>query len=245
MRRILFAGLAGLLVFSVEACGRHEAVHPSVPPSKLAVDASDSGLLAAAEPFQDLARSAFTLKLPLLDHEIAQAVAVAQHVKPGLPPDAQQELKSQLDAIAAARLAEDRAGVASASVEIYRLFVTHAPPAAVPREVNLLRYAGLRYEVDLKTRPVSWQDMVASADFARRTWAAFQARISDTGLRARVSTALADMAAAAKRRDAGFAVDADRRALELASLLEAATAGRPPPSIGEAGQPEATSGRRQ
>jgi hypothetical protein len=227
MRHILFAGLAGLVVLSLGACERREAAHPSVPPpSKLAADAIDSGLLAAAEPFQALARSAFIEKLPLLDREIAEAVAIAQHVKPGLPPDAQRELKSQLDAIAAARQVEDRAGMAAASVEIYRLFVSHAPPAMVPPEVNLLRYAGLRYEVDLKARPIRWEDMVESAGFAQRTWAAVQGRVSDAAFRERVSKALADMAAAAHRRDATFAAAADRRALEVASLLEVATTRR-------------------
>ena len=168
-----------------------------------------------------LAGAAFTARLPLLDRAIARAVAIAQHVKPGLPPDAQRELKTQLDAIAAARRLENRAEIAWASVEIYRLFVSHAPPSVVPREVNLLRYAGLRYEADLKARPVRWDDMVEAAAFGHRTWAAVQGRVSDTALRERVSKALADMADAARRRDAALAANADRRALELASLLEA------------------------
>lgn len=145
MGHILPAGLAGLIVLSLGACERREAAQPSMPPpSKLAADASDAGLLAAAGPFGALARSAFTARLALLDREIAQAVAIAQHVKPALPPDAQRELKTQLDAIAAARRDENGAGVAWASVEIYRLFVSYAPPNIAPREVNLLRYAGLR-----------------------------------------------------------------------------------------------------
>lgn len=40
-------------------CERREAAQPSLPPpSKLAADAIDSGLLAAAEPFKTLARTA-------------------------------------------------------------------------------------------------------------------------------------------------------------------------------------------
>ena len=222
MGHILLAGLAGLVVLSLGACERREAAQPSIPPpAKLAADASDAGLLAAAGPFRTLAGAAFTARLPLLDRAIARAVAIAQHVKPGLPPDAQRELKTQLDAIAAARRLENRAEIAWASVEIYRLFVSHAPPSVVPREVNLLRYAGLRYEADLNARPLSWDDMVEAADFGQRTWAALQGRVSDIALRQRMTKALADQADAARRRDPALGVDANRRVFEHASLLEA------------------------
>jgi hypothetical protein len=222
MGHILTAGFAGLVVLCLGACERREAAQPSIPPpSKLAADASDTGLLAAAEPFQALARAAFTARRPLLDRDIARAVAIAHHVKPALPPDAQRELSTQLDAISGARRIENRVGIAWASVEIYRLFMSHAPPNMVPREVNLLRYAGLRYEADLKARPISWDDMVEAAAFGHRTWAGVQGRVSDAALRERMSKALADMAVAARRRDPALAVDAERRARELASLLEA------------------------
>ena len=222
MGRILPASLAGLALLCLGACERREAAQSSIPPpSKLAADASDTGVLAAAEPFQALARAAFTARRPLLDRDIARAIAIAQHVKPALPPDAQRELSTQLDAIAAAQRIENRAGIAWAAVEIYRLFVSHAAPTIVPREVNLLRYASLRYEADLKARPVNWDDMVGAADFGQRTWAAIQGRVSDAALRQRISQALVDLADAARRRDPALAVDADRRALELTSLLEA------------------------
>ena len=222
MGRILPASLAGLVILSLGACERREAAQPSIPPpSKLAADASDTGLLAAAEPFRALARAAFTARRPLLDRDVARAVAIAQHVKPALPPDAQRELRTQLDAIAAAQRIDNREGIASASVEIYRLFVSHAPATLVPSEVNLLRYAGLRYEADLNARPLSWDDMVEAADFGQRTWAALQGRVSDIALRQRMTKALADQADAARRRDPALGVDANRRVFEHASLLEA------------------------
>ena len=227
MGRILPASLAGLVVLSLGACEQREAARPSIPPpSKLAADASDTGLLAAAEPFRALARAAFTARRPLLNRDVARAVAIAQHVKPALPPDAQRELRTQLDAIAGAQRIENRAGIAWASIEIYRLFVSHAPPTLVPREINLLRYASLRYEADIKARPVRWDDMVEAADFGRRTWAAIQDRVSDATLRERMSKVLADLADAARRRDAALAVEANGRALELAGLLEAHLAAR-------------------
>jgi hypothetical protein len=222
MGRALPATLVAFALLALGGCERREAAQPSLPPpSKLAADAIDSGLLAAAEPFKTLARSAFTARLPLLDQSIARAVTVAEHVKPTLPPEAQRELKTHLDAIGAARRGENRAGVARAAVEIYRLLVSHASPDVVPREVNLLRYAGLRYDADLRARPISWGDMVEAAAFGHRTWAAVEGRVADVALRDRVARSLTDMADAARRRDAALAADADRRELELVSLLEA------------------------
>jgi hypothetical protein len=219
--RSLPATLAAFAVLALGGCERREAAQPSLPPpSKLAADAIDTGLLAAAEPFKTLAGAAFTARLPLLDRSIARAVTVAEHVKPALPPEAQRELKTHLDAMGAARRHENRAGVAWAAVEIYRLLVSHASPDVVPREVNLLRYAGLRYDADFKARPIGWDDMVEAAAFGHRTWAAVAGRVADVALRDRISRTLADMADAARRRDATLAADADRRELELVSLLE-------------------------
>jgi hypothetical protein len=221
MRRRLVGALVVVAVLALGGCERRKAAAPSPPPpSKLAADAADVGLLAAAEPFPTLAEMALTARLPILDQAIATAVATAEHAKPALPPEAQRELKTHLDAIAAARLVADRAGVAQASLEVYRVFVSHAPPDVVPREINLLRYVGLRYEVDLKAQRNTWRDMAEAAAFGDRTWAAIQGRVADAGLRDRMSMALADMADAARRQNAARAADAAQRELEVVGLLE-------------------------
>jgi hypothetical protein len=221
MRRLRVGLLAVMAVLSLAGCERQKAArHPVPPPSKLAADAADVGLLAAAEPFEALTDAAFTTKLAELDPGIATAVATAEHVKPALPPDAQQELQTHLDAIAAARREGNRAGIALASVEVYRVLVSHAPADVVPREVNLLRYAGHRYAVDLKAAPATWDDAAEAAAFGQRTWAAIQGRVADASLRDRMSKALSDMAEAARRRDAALATDAYQRVLALADLVE-------------------------
>ena len=220
MRRLRAGMLAAIAVLCLFGCERHKA--PAVPPpSKLAADVADAGLLAAAEPFEVLTEAAFTARLLALDQAIATAVATADHVMPALPPEAQWELKTQLDAIAAARLVADRPGVALASAEIYRLFVSYGSPDEVPKEVALLRYAGLRYDADLKARPIRWDDMIQAATFGHRTWAAVEGRVLEAVLHERMSKALNDMADATRRRDAALADDAQKRELELASLLEA------------------------
>ncbi|MDB5448196.1 MAG: hypothetical protein JWQ97_3513 [Phenylobacterium sp.] len=222
MRRM--AGiLAAVAVLWLGGCERQKAAQPALPPpSKLAADAADSGLLAAAEPFEALTEAAFSASWPTLDRGIATAIATAEHVKTALPAQAQRELNAHLDAIAAARRDGNRAGVALGAMEIYRLFASHAPPEVVPREVNLLRYVALRYDADLRAHPrTGWDDMVEAAAFGQRAWAAIQGRVADVVLRDRMSKALADMAAAAAGQNAPLAVGAERRELEVVTLLEA------------------------
>jgi hypothetical protein len=219
LRPTLVAALAAL---SLAACERKKAPEPTVPaPEVLAADAAQSGLLAAAEPFEVLTEGAFTEAAPALDKLIATAMVTGEHVRPALPQDAQAELKTRLDEIAAARRVDNRSGIAMASVEVYRLLVEHAPSAKIPREVNLLDYAGFRYDTDLKSRPVAWDDMAAAAAFGRDRWNAIEARVTDKSLHDRMTGALADMAAAAQAKDAVRAADAVRRELDLVDLLEA------------------------
>ncbi|MDB5450772.1 MAG: hypothetical protein JWQ52_1900 [Phenylobacterium sp.] len=222
MRHLRPAILAALAAFSLSGCERQKAAQPSVPPpAKLAADVSQAGLLAAAEPFEVLTEAAFTARLPVLDQAIATAVATAEHVRQALPPEARKELQTHLDAIAAARPTEDRAGVALASIEIYRMLVSYAPPGPVPKEVNLLDYVGFRYDADRKAQPTRWDDMVEAAAFGQRTWTAIEGRVADRALHDRESQALRDMAEAARLQNAALAADAAKRELDLVDLLEA------------------------
>jgi hypothetical protein len=88
-------------------------------------------------------------------------------------------------------------------------------------ELNLLRYVALRYDADLRSQPrTGWDDMAEAAALAQRASAEIQGRVTDAALRDCMPTAMADMAAAAARKDAALAVETDRRELELVTLLE-------------------------
>jgi hypothetical protein len=178
-------------------------------------------MLAAAEPFEALIHVAFTATAPELDKLIATAMVTGEHVKPALPQDAQVELKTRLDEMSAARHVDNRAGIALAAVEVYRVLVSHGPGTPVPNEVSLLHYAGLRYDVDRQTRLVPWDDMVAAVAFGQDQWKAIEARVTDKALHDRMTRALADMAAAASLKDPFLADHAVHGELGLVDLLEA------------------------
>jgi hypothetical protein len=213
--------LATLAVLSIAGCERKKAQPAVPPPPVLAADVAESGMLAAAEPFEALAEAAFTAPLPGLDRLIASVMATGEHVKPALPHDAQVELKTRLDEIAAARHIDNRAGIARGAVEAYRLLVSNGPGAPIPTEVSLLDYAGLRYDTELRTKPVAWDDMAAAAAFGQDRWKTIEAHVTDKKVHDRMTGALADMAAAASLKDPVLAALAVRRELSLVDLLEA------------------------
>jgi hypothetical protein len=222
MREFRPALLAALAALSLSACNQQNAAAPAAtPPASAAADVGQPDLLAAAEPFEALTETAFTSRPPVLDQSIATALAAAMRIRPLLSADARKELETRVQAIGAARLNDNRPEIALESVEIYRLLVENAPPHQIPAEVNLLDYAGFRYDADLKARPPHWDDMTRAGDYAQIKWDAIQGRVTDTTLHDGVSKAIADMAEAAKRKDPALASDAVRRELDSVDLLEA------------------------
>jgi hypothetical protein len=186
-----------------------------------AEQAAGPRLLAAAEPFETLTEQAFSAKPAQLDRRIAEAERAAGQVRALLPQDGQAALDQQLAAIRTARHADDRPGIALASIECYRVLVGAAPPGKVPTEVSLLDYAGFRYDADLKAKPSRWPDMAAATAYARLQWEAIAHRVADAKLSKRVEDALQAMAAAADAKSTTRARRAAASLLDLVDELEA------------------------
>lgn len=239
MRRNSITTLAaGLAVLALSACGQRDtagnaapvdaaAPAPAVPAPAVAAPAvaasatGDAAILAAAEPFEKLTETAFSATPAVLDGTIAEVQAAAAGLKGILSQESDSGLRTRLDEIAAARKADNRADLAIAAVEGYRVLVSAVSASAkVPTAVNLLDYAGFRYDADLKSTPARWDDMTQAVAFGREQWASISQQVTDAALNARMETALADMATAATGRDAAVAAAAAQRELELVDDLE-------------------------
>lgn len=191
------------------------ATTPAVPST------SDAAILAAAEPFEALTETAFAAAPAALDTTIGEVRAAAATVRGKLAADVATDLDARLAAIGAARASDDRAGLAIAAVEGYRVLVSGvAPGAKVPTEVNLLDYAGFRYDADLKARPARWDDMKQSVAFGREQWAAIAPRVTDAGLAGKMDASLTEMGTAVGARDARAAAAVAQRELALVDDLE-------------------------
>jgi hypothetical protein len=235
MRKSLIASTA-LALCLVAACNRGpnasgsgppDAALPSVQAAASAATPPASRQLQAAEPFEALTETAFSATLPELGVAITKAEAAAAAITRDLSPDAAGRLADQMRRVKAEQAAGNRAGIALASVEAYRTLVTAAPPATVPNAVNLLDYAGFRYQAELRAQPVRWDDAVASAAFAQAQWDPLMSKVRDAALKARITAAVNDLKAAAASRDGAKAERAANAELALVDELETYFNGRP------------------
>jgi hypothetical protein len=206
MSKILITSTAALAICLVASCNRNSNSTPVASPTPTASAATASALpaspqLAAAEPFEALAETAFSAPAPELGVAVVKAEAAATAVRHNLPADMANRLTAQMGRVRAAHQAGNRAEIALASVEAYRTLVSAAPPAKVPTAVNLLDYAGFRYQADLRAQPVRWNDAAQALLFARTNWVSLAPQVSDVALKTRVGQALDDLTAAAARHD--------------------------------------------
>ncbi|WP_339930130.1 hypothetical protein [uncultured Brevundimonas sp.] len=177
--------------------------------------------MPASEYFETLTETAFSATPAQLDATIAQARAAVARDRRTLSPPVAALLDERLRQIADAREGLNRADLAIASIEAFRLVVSATSTAGgVPLEVSLLDYAGFRYGADLKAPVVRWDDAAQAADFAAEQWALISARVSDQALRSRFGAAVAAMAASARNRDAAGAALAGATELDLVDELE-------------------------
>jgi hypothetical protein len=234
MRKILVTSTG--LALCLAACNRSPATSetgPStqtVPVSQAATSAAapaGSRQLQAAEPFEALTETAFSARPTELGKAVSKAEATAAAITRDLPADVASRLADQVRQVKAEQVAGNRAGIALASVEAYRTLVTAAPPSKVPNAVNLLDYAGFRYQAELRAKPIHWDDMVASAAFAQAQWGGLGPQVSDPLLKARVTAAINALRAAAASRNGAQAERAANAELALVDELETYFNGHP------------------
>ena len=224
-------GLASTLVviaalLPLAACGQNVAPQSRQSRSRDVATTSstptyDAAMLAAAEPFEKLTETAFSGSPDTLDVTIGEVNDAAGRVRRTMTGNVVLRLDERLADIAAARKSGDRAELAIAAVEGYRVLVSAVSGGGiVPIAVNLLDYAGFRYDADLKAQPTRWADMTQAALVGREQWTLISSRVADPSLRAKMDTILGEMAAAVQGRNASSAAAASQLELALVDDLE-------------------------
>lgn len=219
-----FIAVAAILSIPLGACGQRQdaSVSQDLARNNGSVPKKTSAemLLAAAEPFEKLTETAFDAALPAIDTTVTEANRAADTVRGLLSPAGAKNMDGLLADIARYRQQGDRADIALASIEIYRLIVSSVPAGTkIPSEVSLLDYAGFRYQADLKATPTRWSDMAEAVSFARTQWSVVQARLSP-GLVTDFETALTDMEKAIKTQNPALAQTSATAELDLVDKLE-------------------------
>jgi hypothetical protein len=229
----LFAPAAAALLLNA-GCNRTDSGAPpakapaSQPAAANAESPGNAILRNAAEPFEALTEQAFTAAWPEADRLIADARAAAARARGVLPAAAAAGLDARLAAIATARQARDRPGLALAAVETYRILVASqdAATAQIPIPVSLLDHAGFRYDALAQAPNPDWAAMAQAARFAGDQWRALAPSVTSPGLRGVVPLSIAAMSAAARQHDLPFARSAAATELALVDLLEEHVAAR-------------------
>jgi hypothetical protein len=215
---LCLAAIAGTMA----GCQKPERAPGSPAPVAATPAGTDTAPLPASEYFEGLTEQAFTATPAQLDGLIAQARKAAARDGKTLAASPAETLTRRLTEIDAARASLNRANLAIASVEAFRLFVTSGPSSdGVPVEVSLLDYAGFRYGADLAAQPPRWEDAVVAADFAETQWRLIAPRVTDATLQQRVSAAITGLKTAARNQEPAAALRVDQTELDLVDELEA------------------------
>lgn len=178
-------------------------------------------LLAAAEPFENLTEMAFSSNWSKIDHTISEAKRMASGARASLPQDAVGNMDSHLAAMTAARQKKDRADLALSSIEVYRVLVSSVSGSTkIPVQVSLLDYSGFRYDADLKSSPVRWDDMAKVMTFAHQQWAVISPRLKGVPVAKRFEKSLDGMDTAVQQKKHSLAASSVRSESDLVDELE-------------------------
>ena len=182
---------------------------------------SNEKLRAAAKPFENLTEISFSATLPAIDRTIGEAESAAREIGGSLPADAVRRMDMLISAMKSTRQKQDRAGLALASIEVYRVLVSAVTDnAKVPIEVSLLDYAGFRYDADLEASPIRWGDMAQAVSFAHENWNKLPPRTKPFPVAQEFEKAITDMDNAVIQKIGSLAASSVKIELDLVDRLE-------------------------
>lgn len=208
---------------AISAARDTQSSSSSLPAQHASIDAAskDKTLLAAAEPFENLTEMAFSSNWSKIDQTIGNAERAATGARKSLALDAAKTIDGHLAAMTAARQKHDRANLALSSIEVYRILVSSVSAGTrTPVQVSLLDYSGFRYDADLKSSPIRWDDMNRAVAFSRQQWAVVAPRLKDPALAARFEKAVDGMDHAAQHKNSSLAAASVRSESDLVDELE-------------------------
>lgn len=181
----------------------------------------------AAEAFEAITEEAFTANEARLMALLDDAQRAVANLGGNADPALTKRLSQQIEAAAAAILAQEKPETAIAAIEGYRIAVEAAPHASNSSlAISLLDYAGFRIQADLSAEPVRWQDAGETLVFAGRQWQSIGEDLEDADLKARFADAIKDMQSAIDAQDMSGSLAATRKELELVDELETSSAWR-------------------
>ena len=179
-------------------------------------------LLKATGPYEDMAHYILTRNDPKVAKSLAAADAYASDVEKVLPADAAREFESLRQKIHQALERKDGRTAAGSSVAAFRMLVDRldASTLVVPKEVELLDYAGYQLSLLASFEQPDWQAIRKLADESDAWWKATAARVSDKHLRATTASAIVGIKQAAEQKNRAMLQLGAQMVLDLVDMLE-------------------------
>jgi hypothetical protein len=181
-------------------------------------------LLSAMSPFEDLIGFALAESDADISHALGAADQHATAVKTALAASAATAFATLMEGLHRAAADKDHHHVARSAVDVFRLLIDHleAKDLKVPREVNLLDYAGFKLRVLAATPSPDWQDIRRTVGEAAGWWSAINAQVSEKGLRDAFGSVMHGLDDAATLENLPMLRFAAQIDLDLVDLLEGA-----------------------
>src|SRR5581483_3220626 len=205
---LLFASLAGAFAQSTPA----------------AIPTTTNGiLLHCTSPYEDLVAPGLANKEKTIPDLLATADKEAEAVKKVLPADAAQEFQSLLQKMHEAAAAKDGRAVALNGMVVYRLLVDHlqADTLRIPKEVDLLDYAGYQLQILAAADKPDWEAIGQVATDASTWWTAIaKPKITNKAVRATVTSAIRGIQQAVQEKNLAMLKFGAQMDLDLVDVLE-------------------------
>ncbi len=179
-------------------------------------------ILKATGPYEDMAHYAVAKKDDLVIKYLADADAGASQVMKILPPDDARKFESLSKKLHQAVASKDRTTAADSSVTIFRMLVDRldAKTLVVPKEVELLDFAGYKLAVLAAANQPDWQAISKLADESDAWWKAISAGVTDKHLRATVTSAITGIQQVADQKNLAMLQFGSQMILDLVDMLE-------------------------
>lgn len=208
-----FVGLGPLLVSLACAVAQNASSDP----------AANQVILKATGPYEDIAHYAVAKKDDKVVKYLADADAGAGEIVKVLSREDVREFDGLRQKLHEAVTSNDRIAAADHAVTLFRLLVDRLDPdtLVVPREVELLDFAGYKLAVLAASEKPDWKAISKLADESEAWWKAIASRVADKHLRATVTSAVAGIKQAAGQENLPMLQFGSQMILDLVDMLEA------------------------
>lgn len=183
----------------------------------------NSILLHCTSPYEDLVAPGLANKDKVIAELLATADKEAETVKKVLPANAAHQFQSLLQKMHVDADAKDGRTVALDGMVIYRLMVDHlqADTLRIPKEVDLLDYAGYQLQILASTDRPDWEAIRQVAADATTWWTAIaKPKITNKAVRATVTSAIRGINQAVQEQNLGMLKFGAQMDLDLVDVLE-------------------------